>query len=290
MVRRFALLLCCLLLMAPAAFAQAPVIHYLAAEDERPALPDEGLLEVHLINVASADCILVRMGDATIMIDSGIRRTSGRIFDYLDKIGVDRLDYAFISHPHGDHSGGFIDVLAQIPTDTFLMPARYEGYKLSFFLDLLGVIEAQDIPVTLVMDGQALTLGGAELGFFQWQAQEAHENDRSMVTHIRYGERSVLLAADVENNGQVGLAAAYGARLGADILKMPHHGLAAYMPAFHEAVQPQLATFSNTKENLIPAATRLLKQNDIDWMLTTHGTVVLVTDGSEWWVWQIPNV
>lgn len=289
MIRRFMLLLCCLLLAASAAVADAPMIHYLAAEDEKPALPDEGLLEVHLINVASADCILLRMGDSTMMIDSGIRRTSGRIFDYLDKIGVERLDYAFMSHPHGDHVGGFIDVLAQIPTGTFLTPTRYEGYDKSFYRDLLAVLVEQDLPVTLVMDEHEMTLGGATLTFFQWRAAQAHENDRSMITHIQYGDRSMLLAADVENNGQNGLAEAYGARLRADILKMPHHGLAAYMPAFHEAVQPRLATFSNTKENLIPAATRLLKQNDIDRMLTTHGTVVLVTDGEMWWVWQIPN-
>ena len=112
-------------------------------------------------------------------------------------------------------------------------------------------------------------------------------NNRSMVMKATLGERAVLFAADIENAAQKALAESYEDALKADILKMPHHGLAAYMREFHRAVLPELVTFSNGKARIKNSIT-LVEQRGLDWLLTTRGTIVAVTDGETWTVWQEP--
>lgn len=284
------LILCVILCFSLSALAEeAPVIRHLAPDDPRPPLGQKGMLEVHFINVASADCILLRMNGQTLLIDSGRLQHADRILAYFEKIGVERLDYAFLSHPHGDHSGGYLSVLEEIPTDAFLYTAAYPGYTSDVMDGILEILAAKRIPMVSLTSGSTLELGGAALTFYDWPEPSSRaENDRSMVLMVRYGERSILFSADVENNGQRALAELYGDALRADILKMPHHGLAAYMSEFHEAVRPELATFSNTKSNIKPVLETMRKRG-VDWMLTTKGTIVAVTGGEAWEVWQIPN-
>lgn len=44
--------------------------------------------------------------EATILVDPGPACTTGILFDELDRRGVDRLDWIFLTHIHLDHGGG----------------------------------------------------------------------------------------------------------------------------------------------------------------------------------------
>lgn len=289
MRRALAFLFLCLFLfpLSFAAAGNAPIMP-MKYEDVRITLDREDLLEVHLINVGTADCILLRMGGKTMMIDSGLRKTSDRIFAYLEKLGIDRLDYAFLSHPHDDHLGGYLDVLAGVPVGLFLSSPDFFGDNMRLSKQLRDVLDAQNIPQQSITSGYRMDFGRAMLTFYQWTEDPSSKyNDRSMVVLVEYGDRSILFAADVENNGQRAMARLHGDSISAEILKMPHHGINTFERAFYDAVTPSLVTFSNTKDNIQRTLT-LTKSYGADCMLTTKGTIVAVTSGMSWQVWQIP--
>ena len=76
--------------------------------------------------------------------------------------------------------------------------------------------------------------------------------------------------------------------LPADILKMPHHGMASYTLEFHDAVQPKLATISNTRGvETVEEQIGRLEARGVEWMLTTEGTIVCTTDGTQWLIKQL---
>jgi competence protein ComEC len=239
------------------------------------------LLEVHFINVASADCLLLRMGDKTLLLDSGTRATADRILTYLESVGVDRLDYAFASHPHDDHVGGFVELLPVIPVDTFLAPRLYENDYEQMTVRIRRALREANLPITYVENETTLPFGDATLTFYQWQMRGATANNRSMMVMLRYGERTMLLTADIGSPAQRALAALYGEELRADILKLPHHGLSAYQMDLHQVVQPELATISciaaHVGENL-----KRLEARGLPYLFTTKGSIVAVTDGAVW--------
>lgn len=277
------------LMVLPGLVLADGVINYLADSDPRPALGTGDVLEVHLINVASADCILLRVGDETMIIDSGIQRNYERITAYLQTIGVTELDYAFGSHPHDDHIGGFTKLFAEVPVGEYLKPRLFEQFESTIQNQLNRVINEKNIPVTMVENDTVMMLGDAKLTFMQWQNAKATQNNRSMILKVEYGERTILLTADIETVGQRALAEEYGTALSADIIKMPHHGLTPFTKELYEVVMPELATFSNVKDKIYEVL-RTCEKRDIKWMLTTKGTMVMVTDGQTWDLWQIPRV
>lgn len=286
LARRLTALLLALLLPAATAFAgEESAIRYLTADDPRPTLATEGLLELHFIDVGVADCVLLRMGERTMLVDCGNQSDGKTVAAYLKSLGIESLTYAFLSHPHNDHLGGYLDLLDAVPVGLFILADTFQAFQSDLYTVLLKKLDALRVPMLTMKDGEAMAFGEALLAFYQHTDARATVNNRSMLTHVSLGSRAVLLAADVENNGQKALAEAYGERLRADILKMPHHGLAAYMREFHAAVKPSLAIFSNNKSRIADTIA-LTERRGAAWLLTTKGTVVAVTDGETWTVWQ----
>lgn len=285
------LVLLCLFFCLPG-MAEEPmsVIRYHADAQSAPPLNMPGQLEVHLINVKSADCILLRMDGMNILVDCGNLSEAGRVLDYLASLDIHRLDYAFASHFHEDHIGGYLDVLPYIDVDCFLYSDTMQKGDINKTAKaLFTLLDERNIPVQLLSSGDTLRLGNAQLNFYAWGKVSATQNERSMISVVSLGNRSILLAADVENNAQKSLAEIHGDALSADILKLPHHGLASYMREFHAVIRPELATASNIKYSIQPTLD-LAKARGINCMLTTKGSIVAVTDGHMWDLWQLPRI
>ncbi len=48
------------------------------------------------------------------------------VLPVLNHLGIKKLDWTVMSHPHADHIGGLISVVESIPTDTLM--DTYSGY------------------------------------------------------------------------------------------------------------------------------------------------------------------
>lgn len=261
-------------------------VRVLQKGQEPPVLGREGVLEVHFINVGAADCFLLRMDGKTLLIDAGNLETADVVLAYLDELGVKQLDYALLTHPHNDHIGGFVRIFEAFPVKQAIMPEGYDDFSSALYHELLAIIAREEIPVLSMQDGGTVLFGGASLVFCQWPDGTV-VNDRSMLLHVALGDRAILFTADVENHAQVALAEMYGEQLRADILKMPHHGKAAYMREFHAAVQPELAIFTNAKHRIMEKNLTLLSQREVEYLVNTVGTLVAVTEGEGWTVWRV---
>lgn len=289
MLRRSIAWLLCFMLLPLAAVAETPTaIQYLTPDDTTlPTLGAEGQLEVHCISVGAADAFLLRCDGQTMLIDCGEPSAGDTVLSYLESIGVEKLDYAMMTHLHNDHIGGYLRVLADMPVDTVILPQGMEDFHSKVYDELAGIIAEKRLPTLLPNDSAVIPLGGAALTLYQWQEPDAKMNDQSLLVLARYGKRTMLFTGDVENNGQRALAERLGSALSADILKMPHHGLAAYMQVFHEAVQPEIAVYTNAKHRIMEKNRKMMKRYGIHVEVTTIGTLLLVTNGELWTAWQL---
>ena len=85
-------------------------------------------LQLHVIDVGQGDALLLRTPDdgvdgngtaegLTILIDAGnnglLGSTDGSVVvsKWLEKLNIERIDYAVVTHAHTDHFGGFIGCL-----------------------------------------------------------------------------------------------------------------------------------------------------------------------------------
>src|SRR5579864_9389138 len=80
-------------------------------------------LEVYFVDVEGGQSTLfVSPGGQSLLVDTGWPggRDSGRIAAVAKTAGVSQIDYLVITHYHGDHAGGVVDLASQIPIRNFV--------------------------------------------------------------------------------------------------------------------------------------------------------------------------
>lgn len=269
------------------AFVMALVFTGCAAAEPEMAAGAEAGFELHVINVGKADCLLIKSDGLYMMVDTGEADDEKVIREYLDGMGIDRLETLVATHPDKDHIGGVPWVVRQYEVgEAWLCPLEADGKP---YLRMMAELTAEGTPILRPMAGHTARLGGASIEVYSptdaLLATES-ENECSIVLMVAYGDTRFLLMGDAQDDAEAWLLAS-GYELNADVLKVGHHGSKkATSPMLIAAVAPEYAAIScgyseegaypskKTLETLSAAGVRTLR-TDID------GTIVFRSDGKE---------
>jgi competence protein ComEC len=202
-------------------------------------------LEVVFLDVGQGDCIFMRTpGGKTVLLDGGgtpgssysIGRTVLRPFLYY--YGVNKIDVIIMSHNHVDHSEGLLEILPYFKVGAFMMPPGEENNEME--QELRKICTQKKVPVQELTAGQKIMVEQDVLLEVLHPEQEGFfiGNNRSLVLRLNYQESSWLFTGDAEKEVLEKLLE-NGAKLHADLLKIPHHGSrTSFVPAFYQKVQP----------------------------------------------------
>jgi competence protein ComEC len=213
----------------PARMIGAIAIALALAAAPPPAI-DPAPPRVVALDVGQGDATLVQGRRAAVLVDGGTALPGGgdlgasAVVPALRALGVERLDLVAASHGDLDHRGGLAAVLRAIPTDALWLPLG--GLADPAFAALVGIARERGVAVAERGAGDAPLVAGDLVVTPLWPlAADARgsRNDRSLVLRVDAGDRSVLLAGDLEGEAERALVAS-GAALRADVLKLPHHG------------------------------------------------------------------
>ena len=284
MMRRACALLLLLLLLPALAMADGRVISLIHNPDAPWAFADGApVLEVIFPPVKGADAAILRMGDEVMMVDAATAGQRELVAITLREMGVDHIDVAFNTHPHDDHIVGFQYVPDVVPVGSLVItfPEDHNHHM----KNTLRVMHERGIPVAHAQDGDVFRVGQAELEVIQRTEGWFSDNNKSAMLMVRYGGCSLLMAADVELDGQNLLLNTAPEILDADILKYPHHGVAKAGWNFLKHVSPELAVITN-KRYSVKTTRKDLDKRRIPQAYTFDGIVRLRTDGNIWVVDQ----
>ena len=206
---------------------------------------------VVFLNVGQGDATLLQSGAAAVLVDGGVAVPGGpdlgrlAVLPALRALGVERLDLVVASHADLDHQGGLRAILRAVPVARLWLP--YGGQGDPAFRDLCRVARSRAVAVEeRGLGGAALQLRGLRVVPL-WPPRfpaMGSRNDDSLVLRVKLGALRVLLPGDLEAAGEAGLLATHAA-LGAELLKLPHHGSRTSSTCrFLVAVAPSLAVVS----------------------------------------------
>lgn len=219
--------------------------------DLTPAPVAEGTLEVHIIDVGNADCILVRQGGSNMLIDAGEKGDADTILEYLRRQRVEKLDLVVATHSHADHIGGMAKVIKNVAVDRFIMAFMPEKDTptTAGYLNMLEALDEKGVPVDEAQPGAVYTLGTAQLKLLAPLEETSDSNNMSVVSLLSFGKRRFLFMGDAEAPSER-LILSSGADVRADVLKAGHHGSStASSEVFVRAVSPSYAVLTCGKGN-----------------------------------------
>ena len=232
-------------------------------------------MEMLVINVRKADCILLSYGDELYMIDTGSAESWGQVSRVLRTYGINHLTGVILTHTDADHAGG-LEALASsgINIDAFYSSCFYTCKENKH--PAVRAAEKRNKKVTFLRAGDELPFGNGRLSVIAPLVRDEKENNDSLVLLAEGGGGRFLLAGDMEFPEEQTLLNA-GTDLHADVLKIGNHGNDdASSPAFVKAVSPKVAVIStNTMDEPDTPSTRITR------MLADIGAEIAKTQEAE---------
>lgn len=267
-------------------------IYLFSQLDDKKLLPD-GLLSVLMIDVGQGDSFLIKFPDGqTALIDAGVVDpffdTGERIIiPLLDYLGIEKIDFGFVSHLDTDHYGGFASLIHNKRIKEIYRPkpdSSDKSVRFEKFLDKCKISKK-------IYDKSKIGISNVALYFLNdansKYLNKLSSNDRSGIIKLVFGQTSFLFVGDAEIPAEKYYLQHYKDFLDSDVLKVSHHGsITGSSMEFLKAVSPKISLVSAGIKNKFGHPSeivlkRLEQINSQIFRTDSSGAVLLQSDGDE---------
>ena len=286
-MKRLLSLLLTMLLLCTAAAAE---IHLIDDESQLPeGWSEKELFRLTAIDVNRSDAMLLQCGGENMMIDGGSQQYYDRLEELFAEKGITEFKMLLNTHPDTDHIHGLSLMMNR---GNYTIGGFYSGVRENYtgskhHKTAVSVAKKKNIPYVQVFDGDTLTLGGATLNLLRCD-ENWGTNNRSVVTQVVFGNSKVLLPGDCGNQAMEYFLEHHDhALLECDIMKAMHHGINGIVTEFLDVAQPEFIFVPNVKQKLNANKQYFFTQKGA-WF-NGDGTIIMETDGNDWYIWQLPN-
>lgn len=189
----------------------------------------EGEVRIAFLDVGQGDCIVIYSKDHCYVVDGGGLKKEGDntgikiLLPFLIEKKIKKIDAAFVTHLHQDHSKGIEEILDKIDIQYLYFSRVYQGHIRDWeesasgclvYMEQGDRVENSDFYVT------CLNSPGA-----YYDSEE--DNHNSLILLFEAHGQKVLLTGDMEEEEERRMLSTYqGDRMldDIDVLKVAHHG------------------------------------------------------------------
>lgn len=273
-------------------------LYRLKYSNPRNPMFTDGNLEMYMIDVGQGDSFVFLQNDKVLLVDTGNVYEWNKTNNALKELGVEKIDYLIITHPHQDHVGGLFCISMNYKIDNLITPdinpkevpcKEITFHIYNFAINLANHIYDNQLVTVAREDGvyKDFSFETSQVEFLGPE-DESYDifNNYSLIFKVRYGNTSVLMTGDMEYEVEEQLLAS-GKDLSATIYKAAHHGSnTSNEDAFMKKVNPDYVLISSDNGNHnnfghpVKRFMRYLECNSIPVYRTDElGTVKIIMDG-----------
>ncbi len=245
---------------------------------------DDAIMEVHFIDVGQGDATLIESDGHYMLIDAGNNDKGTALQLYLQKQGVEKLDYLVLTHSDADHIGGADVIVTKFDIDTVFFGDFEKDNKT--YEELITALDSKDLPYSTPKVGSVYELGNAAFTIVAPNRTYEDANNSSIALVLADGDNTFLFTGDCEAEAENDILAK-GLNIDCDVYKVGHHGSrTSSSKAFLEAVTPTYGVISCGEGNDYghPHAEPLnnLRSMGVQIFRTDEqGSIIAYSDGSE---------
>lgn len=236
------------------------------------------------------DCMILTSPEGKIMVlDTGHPSSVDFVTAALDTMGVKKIDYLVLSHPHIDHIGGAATLM-----DYYEVGAIYTSeltYTGGTYAACMAAIARNNVEHIILHEGMTLNFGEEVLVevFNPVENVEYPENypddstrfvnNQSLTLKFTFGTSTMLFAGDLYTPGESDVIKRWGDKLDVDVLKANHHGASTSTSAkWRKTVSAKIVVISNYLLADPYIAEKFDKESDV-YHTYFDGDVLLYTAG-----------
>ncbi len=285
----------------------SPDTGHLTLSGTDPLENAEHRLYVDFLNTGASDCILVRMDEIVMLIDTADKDDYEAIAACLDGYGITSIDYLIITHFDNDHIGSAARLLADYPVTEMYMPDYVRESNL--YRSMMAQLEDEDCRTRVHRMFEAdedIDLGygrvwinsTAMTGYEPGQSLGAdednknnEENNFSLITSVTFGQITLLLTGDAEGERMeefLPLCVDKGFST-YTLIKVPHHGRSddkGLLTALGTLMPRYCVVCTGSASDVAGAVNTKMRAIGAGRYYTYDGRITFYTDGSSVWMTQ----
>lgn len=245
---------------------------------------DASGLEVHFIDVGQGDATLIKADGHAMLIDAGENDKGTAVQLYLQKQGVEQLDYLVLTHTDSDHIGGADVIVTKFDIGQIFMSDFKKDNKT--YRELMDSMKYRHMTFSTPEVGAEYELGSATFTVIAPNDTYEDANNSSMALILDYGDSSFLFSGDCEEEAEQDMLA-NGLNLDVDVYQVGHHGSkSSSTEEFLDAMSPEYAVISceegnsyghphaKTLNNLRARGIRVFRTDE-------QGSIIAYSDGTK---------
>ena len=218
-----------------------------------PAAPDFDKTQdfVKIMDVGQADAALIYSNGCSAVIDAGLTSSADDISADLKGADIKDIDALLITHLHMDHAGALAKIAMSFPIDNLIIPNRDSSAEaMPTVNEAEKRVVADKGKVFTATEGMNFNIGEFEVTLLAYFPDATKENDRSIITMAKIGDKKFLFTGDAEKATEADVLAEK-LNIDCDVLKVGHHGSnSSSTAAFLKAASPKYAAISVGKDNM----------------------------------------
>ena len=251
------------------------------------------LLTIRVLKTGKSDCMLIKIDNTVILMDTADADDYAEISDELQSLGIARIDYLILTHFDNDHIGTAAKIIEDFEVAEVYMPnyVRDSGLYRSLIESLDE--NAARTSVTKLNDDTEIPLPTGKLWINVSRVypdlshelpipEDSMDNDLSLICGLTLGDFSALFMGDAEKKRCEDFLAQTQYQGQYDFVKIPHHG--NYNKALTDVLENSgvkyAAICSDALSNIDTKTVMLLRDLGVLAYYSYNGTFVLRTDGT----------
>jgi len=244
-------------------------------------------LKVHFIDVGQGDSILIDLGRTEILIDGGGK--SPGVVSYLQSYVDGAIEVMVATHPHADHIGGLIAVLAAFEVNEIWHNGDTSDSKT--YSEFMNGVQSEGVEIHIARLHNTIEADGLKLFVHHPANLKGSTNNNSIVLHLAYGYIDFLFTGDAEKEAEGKMLILSSVRLPeVEILKVGHHGSrTASSKDFLRITSPEVAIYMAGEENKYghphqETLDALIQIGASIYGTDNNGTIIITTDGEKYFI------
>lgn len=255
------------------------------------------VMHAEFLQTGESDSILIRMDHTVVLVDTADSDDYGALKAKLTGHGITEIDYLIITHFDNDHIGSAAGIIKDFAVGQIYVPDYIRDSGL--YRSMMAAIEAQGASTVLhrVTEDVEITLdygrlwinpthlypSGEVLGSDD-AGTAVEENNFSLITSVYFGEVSMLLLGDAEEDRMAEFNALFaeGDYPAYTLVKTPHHGgYDKSLGASLSAIRPRYCVVTTDAKGKVEAGlVTSMRASGAAAYYTYNGEITFSTDGS----------